>query len=56
MQSRGSLIPFLGKLTGLFLLAVILLIIFRGVRRMVEFSIEHHRLKAPKPEGKEIKK
>ena len=32
MQSRGSLIPLLGRPIGLILLAAILLIIFSGVR------------------------
>ena len=50
MQSRGSLIPLLGRPLGLILLAAILLIIYSGVRRTLEFSREQHRLNTSKPE------
>jgi len=56
MQSRGSLIPLLGRPIGLILLAAIFLIIFSGVRRTVEFSREKHPLNTSKPEEKEVKK
>ena len=53
MQSRGSLIPLLGRPIGIILLLAILLIAYSGFRRTLEYTREHRKSDISETENKE---
>jgi putative tricarboxylic transport membrane protein len=48
MQSRGSLIPLLGRPLGIILLAAIAFIAYSGFRRTIEYARKHDHPDSPK--------
>ena len=48
MQSRGSLIPLLGRPLGIILLTAIVLIAYSGFRRTIEYARKHDHPDSPK--------